>query len=85
MVGGQVIDMQQAGKAFDLEKLKALHGRKTGALILFCIRLGARLAQANYQEFEVLERYGRNLGLLFQVVDDLLDVEADSATLGKTA
>ena len=79
------MDLQQAGKQFDIERLRQLHGRKTGALIHFCVRLGARLGRANAREMAALDTYGHALGLLFQVTDDILDLEAESSVLGKTA
>lgn len=85
MVGGQVMDMHQTGRTISQQLLRRLHGRKTGALIRFAVRLGGHLALAGEGVMAALDHYGDRLGLLFQVVDDLLDIEADSATLGKTA
>lgn len=90
MVGGQVDDLawEQGGEA-TLEGLEYLHQRKTGALIRASLRLGALAAYANRNSLppsELLERldgYGRCLGLAFQIVDDLLDVEGDVEQTGK--
>lgn len=85
MVGGQVMDMQQSGKGISREQLTELHTCKTGALIKFCVLLGGRLANMDSGQERQLRSFAAQLGLLFQVVDDLLDQESDSATLGKTA
>ena len=85
MVAGQVMDLAEEGKAVSLERLESIHRRKTGALLRFCIRLGAHLAGADERTLESLTHYADHLGLLFQVVDDLLDTESSSEALGKTA
>jgi geranylgeranyl diphosphate synthase, type II len=88
MVGGQAIDLQAAGPGappLDAEALKAMHSRKTGALIRGCALAGAILAGATPDEESAIDSYGRALGLAFQIVDDILDVEGASADLGKTA
>ncbi len=85
MVAGQVMDMEAAGKEMDVDRLVKLHQRKTGALIRYSVRLGAMLGNADESQLLDLTAYGQSLGLLFQVVDDLLDVEGDSGLLGKTA
>ena len=85
MVAGQVMDLEQEGKPIDLERLTLLHRRKTGALLRFCIRLGGHLADAPQARMEALTRYADAVGLLFQVVDDLLDSASSSEKLGKTA
>ncbi|MGQ0696999.1 MAG: polyprenyl synthetase family protein [Panacagrimonas sp.] len=86
MVGGQAIDLASEGKQLSLAELEALHVHKTGALILACLRL-ACLAQANLDtaSFEALDRYGKAIGLAFQIQDDVLDIEGSSSSLGKTA
>lgn len=83
MVGGQSLDMAIAGT--DQAKLEALHGAKTGALLSASIRLGAQIAGATSASIEPLADAGRKLGLAFQVIDDVLDVTADTAQLGKDA
>jgi geranylgeranyl diphosphate synthase type II len=66
-----------------LEHLQKIHRRKTGALLVGSLRLGALTAQASTEQFESLSTYGEKLGLAFQIVDDLLDLNGDSTTLGK--
>jgi len=83
MVGGQVIDILNEGKPADLEQLKCLHSRKTGALFVAAVRSGARLGGANQLQLDSLTEYARALGLAFQVVDDLLDVESSTEQMGK--
>ncbi len=86
MAGGQAIDLAAVGQTLSREALEDMHRRKTGALLSASIRLGAAcgrpLAAVQMRE---LDRFASIVGLAFQVVDDILDVEADSATLGKTA
>ena len=83
MVAGQVVDLLGEGKPFTVEELEYLHSRKTGALFLAAINGGARLGGAGPRELKSLDAYGRALGLAFQVVDDLLDVEASTEQMGK--
>ena len=83
MVGGQVIDLQSEGKSLSLDELKHLHAKKTGALFLASIVGGARLGGATEAQLANLNQYARALGLAFQVVDDLLDVEATTEQMGK--
>ena len=85
MCGGQAIDVDAVGQRLDLTALRAMHARKTGALIRASVRLGALAAGADDATRQRLDAYAEALGLAFQIKDDLLDVEADSATLGKTA
>jgi geranylgeranyl diphosphate synthase, type II len=87
MVGGQAIDLEAAGSAtpLDGDGLRAMHARKTGALIRASAAAGAVLAGASDAQLAAIERFGSELGLAFQIVDDLLDVEGASADLGKTA
>ena len=86
MCGGQAIDLDSVGFKLDLEQLERMHQLKTGAMLRVAVLLGALagrdLAPA---ELESLGAYARAIGLAFQVVDDVLDATADSATLGKTA
>ena len=85
MAGGQALDMEATGRETDLAQLENLHIHKTGALILASVRLGALAAGAGSDErLPNLERYAKCIGLAFQVHDDVLDVEGDTETLGKT-
>jgi geranylgeranyl diphosphate synthase type II len=83
MVGGQVIDIEATGKKISIEHLEQLHHAKTGELLLVSVRAGARMGGATADGLERLTVYGRALGLAFQIVDDVLDITADLATLGK--
>jgi geranylgeranyl diphosphate synthase type II len=83
MVGGQVIDLLGEGKSKTIEQLEELHAKKTGALFLASVRGGARLAGAKEPQIEALDAYARALGLAFQVVDDLLDVQGTPEQMGK--
>jgi geranylgeranyl diphosphate synthase type II len=83
MVGGQVIDIEATGKKISIEHLEQLHHAKTGELLLVSVRAGARMGGAPADALERLTVYGRALGLAFQIVDDVLDITADLATLGK--
>ncbi|RLQ22354.1 polyprenyl synthetase family protein [Seongchinamella sediminis] len=85
MVGGQYVDIQAVDSDMSLEELRAMHEMKTGALIRASLALGGIAANATEVQLAALDAYGRNIGLAFQVVDDILDVEGDSAALGKTA
>lgn len=84
MVGGQFIDIQATDSDMTLEQLQAMHSLKTGALIRASLALGGIAAGASEQQLSALDEYGTHIGLAFQVVDDILDVEGDTATLGKT-
>lgn len=83
MVAGQVIDLLGEGKSKTVEELEELHGKKTGALFLASVRGGARLGGASAPQIESLDAYARALGLAFQVVDDLLDVQGTPEQMGK--
>lgn len=87
MCGGQALDIDATGASagIDLAGLERLHALKTGALLRCAVRLGAIAGQASRAQAAALDRYADALGLAFQVRDDLLDVEGDAATLGKTA
>ena len=86
MVGGQALDLESVGRTLPQDALEAMHRRKTGALLRASVRLGALAgAPAGSTVQPGLERYAAAVGLAFQVIDDVLDVEADTATLGKTA
>lgn len=85
MCGGQALDMATTGHQQSLEALAQMHRLKTGALIEASLLLGGHLAGADTAALNALQRVGAELGLAFQIRDDLLDAEADSTTLGKTA
>lgn len=86
MAGGQAIDLDNVGRAMNQTELEQMHGLKTGALIRAAVRLGAlSCPDLGETELAALDRYAAKLGLAFQVIDDVLDCEADTATLGKTA
>ncbi len=84
MVGGQFVDIASTGRALPLDDLQGMHALKTGALIRAALSLGAIAAGASASQQAALESYGDQVGLAFQVVDDILDVEGSTATLGKT-
>ena len=92
MIGGQVADLEaertQEGAADHdslLAELRFIHRNKTGKLLSASVVLGGLLGGATDPQLQALERYGHAIGLAFQIVDDLLDIEESSATLGKTA
>ena len=85
MVGGQAIDLESVGRTIDQAALETMHRHKTGALIEASVQLGALASgRADAASLEALRRYAQAIGLAFQVQDDILDVESDTATLGKT-
>jgi len=83
MVGGQVADIECEGIEFDLPLLQYIHTHKTGAMILASIRVGARLGGASGETLRAFTRYGERIGLAFQIVDDILNVEGKAIALGK--
>ena len=85
MIGGQVADLEGEGKAPTGELLESIHRAKTGALLRASLRMGAIYAGASGEQYSALSCYGEHIGLAFQIVDDILDVEESSAALGKTA
>ena len=85
LVGGQVVDLASEGKRVPLATLEFIHLHKTAALLEVSVISGALIAGAAEALVADLRRYARNIGLAFQIIDDILDVTADSATLGKTA
>jgi len=85
MAGGQAIDLASVGKALTLPELELMHIHKTGALIRAAVLLGAHCGSVSPAQLDKLNHFGKLIGLAFQVVDDVLDCEADTATLGKTA
>jgi geranylgeranyl diphosphate synthase type II len=85
MIGGQVHDIEGEGQTPTPALLEAIHRAKTGALLRGSVRMGALCAGATRDEYDALSRYGEHVGLAFQIVDDILDVEQSSEELGKTA
>ncbi len=85
MVGGQAIDIASEGKDIPFETLRYLHSCKTGALITAAVEMGAVLGNANQEQLQAFTEYGKNIGLAFQIVDDLLNVEGTTEQLGKKA
>ena len=85
MAGGQQIDLESTGKALTLPELEFMHIHKTGALIRAAVMLGAACGRADANQKAALDRYAKAIGLAFQVVDDVLDYEGSTTTLGKTA
>jgi geranylgeranyl diphosphate synthase type II len=85
MIGGQVADIEGEGKPPDAQLLETIHRAKTGALLRASLRIGAIFAGATEAQYSALSCYGEHVGLAFQIVDDILDVEQSSEALGKTA
>jgi len=91
MVGGQAIDLQAAGQVpdaamtLDSDGLRAMHARKTGALIRAAAVSGAVMAGADEEAVTAIDRFATEVGLAFQIIDDILDVEGDATSLGKSA
>lgn len=86
VVGGQVVDLESEGKQdISLETLNFIHTHKTGALLEACVVCGAILAGAPAADLQRLSCYAKNIGLAFQIVDDILDITATQEELGKTA
>lgn len=86
MAGGQAIDLASVGKSLTVTELEFMHIHKTGALIRAAVLLGAYCgSELQDEQIQKLDHYGKLIGLAFQVVDDILDCEADTVTLGKTA
>lgn len=83
LVGGQVDDLAHEFGGGDVELLQRIHNRKTGALLVVSLQLGAISAGASAEQLLSLEKYGKHLGLAFQIVDDLLDLRGDQVKMGK--
>ena len=84
MIGGQLRDLSAEGLALSLDELEAIHSAKTGAIIVAAVRMGALAAGSDAAGITALERYGRSIGLAFQIMDDVLDVTSTTKALGKT-
>ncbi|MBQ3133669.1 MAG: polyprenyl synthetase family protein [Clostridia bacterium] len=83
MIGGQTIDLANEGKRIDVDTLRELHRKKTGALLIAACQLGAQLADTDADTVNTAVEYGAHLGLAFQIVDDILDATATAEQLGK--
>jgi geranylgeranyl pyrophosphate synthase len=84
MIGGQLRDLSGEGLALSLDEREAIHSAKTGAIIVAAVRMGALAAGSDAGGLAALERYGRSIGLAFQIMDDVLDVTSSTAAMGKT-
>jgi geranylgeranyl diphosphate synthase type II len=85
MIGGQVIDTESEGKAVDLATVDYIHYHKTAALIEASLVIGALLASATQEELPHIREFGKGIGLVFQIIDDILDIESSTEQLGKDA
>jgi geranylgeranyl diphosphate synthase type II len=85
MIGGQLVDLSEGRDRDTMETLEYIHSHKTGALFIACAQVGALLSGARDDEVARLGDYAKNLGLAYQITDDLLDLEGREATLGKPA
>ncbi|CEH35393.1 polyprenyl synthetase family protein [Romboutsia lituseburensis] len=83
MIGGQVVDVQSENEQIPKEKLDYIHNNKTAAIIIGCMRAGAIIGDANEEQIDEITKYAKNIGLSFQIVDDILDIVGDEAKLGK--
>ena len=84
LIGGQVLDIEGEGRPLSTEEVRAIHFGKTAALIMASVRLGGMTAGCTAAELEALTAYGRDLGLAFQIIDDILDVTSSPEVLGKS-
>ena len=84
MIGGQLRDLTGEGHSLSLDEREAIHSEKTGALIVASLRMGALAAGSDATEVAAFERYGRSVGLAFQIMDDVLDVTSTTTAMGKT-
>lgn len=83
MLGGQVLDLASTGKQIDLATLQEIHLKKTGAIIIACFEFGGIIGKANEHELSLLRIIGKNLGLAFQIIDDVLDMTLEADKNGK--
>lgn len=85
MVAGQVLDLEGEGQSLSLTDLETIHLNKTGALLSFCIEAGGILAEIDEENMKHLQTFAKNIGLAFQIQDDILDVTSTTEALGKNA
>lgn len=83
LIGGQALDLSSRPEDLDLERLERIHSGKTGALFLAAAELGAMAADARRKELDAVSRFAKNVGLAFQITDDVLDVQATTGETGK--
>ena len=83
LIGGQVVDMESEGQPIDAPQLEYIHTHKTGSLIRASVRLGGLAANCSPKQSQALSRYGEKVGLAYQIMDDILDVEGETSKLGK--
>ncbi|RDY28734.1 polyprenyl synthetase family protein [Romboutsia weinsteinii] len=83
MIGGQVVDVESEDKQIEKEKLDFIHLNKTAAIMVGCMRAGAIIGDANEEQLQEITTYAKDIGLSFQIVDDILDIVGDEAKLGK--
>ena len=83
MIGGQIIDLESENKKISLETLQIMDKKKTGALIAAACVMGCISAGASEEQIQAAKDYAQNIGIAFQIVDDILDVTSDTETLGK--
>ena len=83
MIGGQVVDIESEDKNIEMEKLDFIHLNKTAAIIVGCMRAGAIIGDATEEQLENITKYATNIGLSFQIADDILDITGDESKLGK--
>jgi geranylgeranyl diphosphate synthase type II len=85
LIAGQVADLEAEGREMTLADVRFIHERKTAAMIVLSLRLGAMMANATAKQLQSLTDFGKALGLAFQIIDDLLDLTQSSRQLGKSA
>lgn len=83
MIGGQVVDIESENKSIEKERLDFIHMNKTAAMIVGCMRAGAIMGHACEEDLQNITKYAKNIGLAFQIVDDILDIVGDEKALGK--
>ena len=83
MIGGQVVDIQSENKQISKAMLDYIHNNKTAAIIIGCMRAGAIIGDATQEQLEKITKYAKNIGLSFQIVDDILDIVGDESKLGE--